>query len=1313
MTGALFYYILFAIYKFYHNGSTWHCDCIYLKKHDARYIHVSTTPRPKYIAFITGRGRDIDSLYGRKPKLDTAVDRAIVSFTVHGSKYSTNETGLPLVDIGPGSVNLCYTPYRYIGELGAQPNETNQGELPKQKSFGDEMTLDKGYNHKLKSTQKRPKIRIKGTEMKDQAKQLEQFYEDTMALAESTSEEDREKYQFVRESIDEMYTKVPNRLPGETRGLTHDEIIESLNEPQKETEDPSSPQELLGIYLKLIKAGLHEVAPLFGAQSNMDEMKVTEKCLKALKKEESCGYKYPITGTPDELYNDPNVYKSWGRTPLYHTQHMGAPSTTKGLVQDVPSTIEDRILSSDKQKDAHELESRLESIRVDRLLSNIDGVTSEVTSDIKSVVLNIDMSNNQWELELKSKDRQRQLEMLLALNPYNPWDKYKQMKKAESSIKDTLEIKYNISGNNVKLGYVVPGDQESLNKIQSQTVDHTEFIKGYLHYYLMLPEDIQTLEYLNKAECLEDVLKLFDIFDKIDREPQPEITGIFDRFMMFLFPNSQGFPKFDKDAQFPRSMDNMGSLKHRFNILNAVVALVRSQKLIKTYASDIFKEQRMKKMLETIEHGLELEIQRLKLGITDISIGTHRMCHVDDVLLATVSAALSAWNVRNGIQGIVDAIIVLTLKLMTEMRPKYLIATAINLEYIHTLPRKVFYKFIQTVAAHIERMVDIDLGNIAVKPESKPWMDFETAARTLSLLAQHPQCLNKVFMNKFMQIYKRDYLKLKIPKPGQVQVSPTFPHGYQNILHYEPGRMLEQLTQEGKIAASPEDSGNTAEEPIHPELIYNLRQPWRDPFLNKANIKTIETHCKQSDVDTDKWEYGRTTEEMDDEEDLISMQWEDLMYLKMDRQMKIQAVRSRYHHYITSLMKCLSWCDMTMEYQDLVKKLQIAVPQFKPHSATAMAVLRTIRPKTEIEHEMLLQAYDSIIQAKWDLKAEQWLDIMEVYKEATSGNDREARLQINQGFISRMYDQFVTMKSPKPRILKQAVTLLKHFNTGLNKKQLCHIFQQIFHDITDYSYIQIQGLNAEALDYPLETLTFVLTVAAELGVRHDETWEVYLKLLNIFKHTLSLEDINDILLAIKMAKYTGVKNVGNMLMMRACNAIEVIPNLCHRVLIDIMQNALSIKVTPIKLLRWYLYLQLYDIPQSDMDRLSMDIVSDNPKYEVDFRGWKLPRRVMNQDATQDSEIVPVSINENEAIVPPDELKYRMKCIYKGPGPYTGNMKIKVDATLPEDIVESLKEIVGKVINEYQTTPEDIRLFKLAGLMQQNNHIIAKQTDYIE
>ncbi|GFE52977.1 ADP-ribosylation factor [Babesia ovis] len=1161
-----------------------------------------------------------------------------------------------------------------------------------------------------------PYIRMKGTDMKQAVKEYENLYKQTEKLQQSSDEKDREKHTFIQTNMEDIKELYPVRHVGETTGLTSEEIIEEIRAQLPEEPRATKMLDLLYVYLRLVKAGIVEAMDEAGLFNRRNYTNVTKKCMKILEKEEKCGYKFPIAGTPDEWYNDPNVYKSWGRTELYLTQHMKEPTTTRGPVEPRTYSFEEQILTNDKKQDMHNVEAKLDEIRVKRLEENLEktlNATGVYKGDTSTGSTHVKHKFNIGESPLKtvmvSGERQRQLELLLSLNPYNPWDLYKRMKRTREVpiIDKTIELTYNINDVGVKVNF----DNDYKDNLGGTTRD--QFLRDYLHYFLMLPEDHKILKEFTHAQYLHDILEYFDVQNRPDRTWKPDVVSLTSRFFTFLFPSSEGFPKNTAVSSFEKTKSlDYSALSHRVNVLNAIVALLKSQKLVKEYTADIFTEQRFKTMLGTIERALEIEIKRLQLGIVDIQVPSidAQFCAVDDVLLASLSASLSAWNIIHGIEGIVDAIIVLTTALRKEMHAKYLVAIGVNLANLHKLPRTVFQKFVNTLAEQVHERMSQDIAMLAIDPNHERWMDFDTAVQCTGLFAQYKHCLTKEFMTKFMTLYKNDYMNMRIPDIKDVEISPTFPYGYQNYITYESPKKEEDLPidahNSGKrhMTSGFRKSSKKDEDEYHPDLHY-LPTPEENPYLNTENIHTVQSHHTTAPSDHDRWKFiGDISQDDDHEEfDRLVQRFEDRNYLRIDRQIKIQAVRGRYFQYIWSLLACLSWCDMITQNSELVQHLTAkgALGEFEMHSASALAVLQTITPKTEEEHNLLTKAYAAIINAKWTIRLENWFEIMNHYCEAVSPreNGMPPRIKPDKGFVYRMFYNFVRLRSPNPRLLKDAVNIMVRFRDVLSKGQLHMLFNQICEGITDYSCVQLQGLNAEALSYPIWVITFVLTKAADCGIRPDATWEVYLGLLKRFKHTLSLEDIKDVLVAIKMANYTMLDEIGDILMCRACNVVEVTPHVDIHLLCDIMDLALSMSIPPTKLIRWYLYLQFHDIPQSDMDRLARDMISGRCDYEVDFQGWKRPRRYLDHSVTdKDSVIVPVGLEGNEEYHPGDEMKYVMRRIFKDPPPYSGEIKQR-NYKLPPDILKRLQKIVRTLLSRrYKLTSGDIALFRIAGVI---------------
>ncbi|ORM41862.1 uncharacterized protein BXIN_0565 [Babesia sp. Xinjiang] len=1219
---------------------------------DIQYSHISKA------AFVPARGNDGNFLYGRRPKVNRTEKGGCGTVTPKWdlSVYSNHDDEIlePYGDNVPlesGDNAFIHDEVRRtIQEIKTrgEPERTRveNSNLKKDDTITDDENDEDTYY-----------VRKQGKTHEQELKTYEDLYSTLEQWRKSDKKGERDIYGFLQRRMKEMKKTSKSQYANAAEDMTVEDFIEEVKKQSKNREEKTTITYKWHEYIRMLKSGIADKIRQAKRSRCTNASDIVDRSYKILTREEQCGYRYPIAGSPEERYSDPNVYKAWGRTGLYQTQYLRTLPRAHGKVEQREQTLEELILSNSPKKDTDQMGRQLDEIRLNRLEKNMtqtdsnrqnsmDKVTQEKDQMVATTFsAKVDVNDTELEKQLIAGNRQTQLEMLLALNPYNPWDKYKRMKMVQTAIEThkTIEITYKLKSVGVKVN--INDTTEKPNQ---------QFLRDYLHHFLMLPEDHEIMQEFKNAQYLYDVLRYFDLFERETPKQEPEFLDLQDRLFNVIFPALKGFPKPPPNPEYPMTMTPDKKPKNfRVNAVNALLALLRAQELTTLYAADIFTEQRIKTILATIERALELEITRLKLGITDIQMPDleAHLCQIDDAYLATLAATLSLWNIVDGVEGIVDAIIVLTNARIAEMRPKYLVATAVNIANIHKLPKSVFLKFVKAIVQQMQKRFQEDLVHCAVDTNHTKWMDFETAAQTLNLLARYNHAINKEFMNTFMKLYMKEFMELKVPEPDEIE---------QNISI---------------------QTGNTTEE--HDDY-------WQ--CIRKADDEIMAERHR-----------------MDDE----------LRY-KLNRRMKVNAVRGRKIQYIWSLISCLSWCDLTQEYRYLVKKLNMAsvVQDFKMHSMGALAVLQTCSQDTEEEQILVMRALAALMDVRWTLKGEQWLEAMEVYREATlpRENGKPPRIKTDSAFIVTMYNQFVKAKTPNPKILRRAVDILHGFHPNLSRKQLEQLFSQMCDEVTDYSYMQVQSLDAERLEYPLREVAHVLRMAAKSGVRLDKPWNSFLELLNIFKHTLTIEDIHETLFALKAANYTGLEQIGDLLICRACNIVEVMTDTDPKALCDIMELALSIKIPPAKLLRWYIYLKFHDIPESDMGRLAMEMLGQKREYDIDFRGWKRPvgHSIKGENIQLISNLTaPLKMHGAHPYMPNDKLKYVMLRTIKEPPPYTGDIRTREGAQLPEDIRQRMETVVAGLLQAgYTLTPSDLELFKMAKIMPKQTQDHTNEYDTI-
>ncbi|KAK1444999.1 hypothetical protein BgAZ_109050 [Babesia gibsoni] len=1128
------------------------------------------------------------------------------------------------------------------------------------------------------------RFRTEGTNVKQEVESYEDLYATIEAMGDSKKKGDRDIHKFLKKKLKEVeeLAKEARHTDGEEEEYTVEDFLEAFTDPTVIREDPTTVSYIFHRYLWQLKEYNRKNAFKVNPPKKAVTRDVYERIMRHVDQEENCGYRYPIEGTPDERYSDPNAYKRWGRTEMHTTEFLNRPRRTFGKVEENEETLEDMIASHSTVKHERQIQKELEDIKNKKLvadMSAINNLSATLSPEKESVVAETFTATVDWKDNIIKKDfltieRNRQLQLLLALNPYNPWDEYRHMKmtKGRSNYEKPIPVTYKLKS--IRIGMNVYGTTQNEETVEDKIPNSNEidaegkqrndstkkfdpipeyFIRDYLHYFLVLPEDCEILKEFENAEYLYDVLRYFDIFEREAPEVAPELRDVQDRLFSIIFPGHDVFPRRPPNPVFPMTMTSEKRIdNYRINAINALAALLNVQRLAKGYTADIYSEHRVKLIIKTIENALNMEIQRLRLGISDLSISDvdAKLCVVDDAYLATLSAALSLFNITDGVENIVDSIILLTLSSIKEMRPHYLVAIMINMANIHKLPKSIFQKFFTAVVKHIETQMLEDLVKRASDASSPPWMTFETAIRILNVLARYPGALNRRFMESFMNLYEDSISALDVAEVEEIKETPT---------------------EINKLLGVPES-----------EDWVSVRQP-----------KNEVTEGRQREQDELK--------------------------LRIRREMNINAMEERIKHCVWSLMACLSWCNLTGKYKHVIKTLNMSsyMKNYRMNSVGAIAILETCSQSTEEERTLVERALVSLMEVKDALNDDKWLEVMDVYQAATlpSKEGDAPRLKVDRVFIRSMLNNFALMRHPKPYVLRKAVDILQRYLHYLSKEQGQELLRQMCDTACDYCFLDRHSLNAERLDFPIIEMAHILLVSALNNVRIDTAWKNFLEIIKMFKHALSLEEIRETLAALKAANYSGVKDTCDMLMTRTCDIIEVMPSADEHMICDIMELLLSLGVAPIKLLRWYLYLKFHDIPESDMDRLSIDLVRGRKAYEVDFRGYKRPvgdsvKRELIDPI--DEMYIPLNMDKDKPVVPTENLKYVMLNQTPEPPPYSGKIKPKQGVTLPRDIAIRLTKIVRNLYDSgSHLSQADIKLIKVANVLPKE--LVSSSSDVVE
>ncbi|KAK2194732.1 hypothetical protein BdWA1_000977 [Babesia duncani] len=994
-----------------------------------------------------------------------------------------------------------------------------------------------GFNPKRRKRYRNNNLVRKRETIAEEQAEYKKLHAKLEAWGKSKNKTERQLHDFLKENLHELKAEIEeeNEDDDDDETMSVAQFLEALDEEHgakdlQEAEWLDFLQTTRSKISKKIESMKHDVT----------QLDLVKKCMDRIQEEEKCGYRYPIVGTPDEIYSDPNIYKAWSSTLLSQVQYTNATRTSGGLVEPALDSLPDEMLSTSPLRNDVFIQQELDKIHLGHLDDLLNKAQApRVSTELKNVTV---MVKSKFD-SLLDMDKDSQLDLLRSLNEYNPFDEYIEVKKTSGKLFDEpIQVTMTL-GNSI-----VTDDTVGENCVQR--VD-PGFVRDYLNAFLMLPKDLDLLKRLESAEYLLDVLRCFDFFQKPPEPDPPQFVDLYDRLIQVIFPDLKGFPEKPKDPEFPSTRtEHKRTDVGRVNANCALMGLVRAQLLAGAYTADLFTEQRMRKILDILERCLVLEMKRMSLGISQMQLNPFELhvekldfCVINDAFLGTLSAALSLWNIKGGIENIIDAIIVLTIQKMSTFRAKYLIAVALNLSHVHSLPHAVFKKFMDRIVSHIHLKLKQDVSATLQDANAERWMDFDVATRLMHVLVRHRSSLTREFMTLFLELYKDDYINQKVPPAAKSFIV--------NV-------------QDEKIAIAEKDiPGWKSIYPKASELLQVMSDGESDQVLYE-DVEELGSEIKKYDIDA-------------------------------------HAIRGRWLQNLWSLMGCMSWCGLTRRYSALVTKLNfksyIAEIDFDSVGATAM--IETCNDWDPMGSALIHMALKKLMDLRFTMTCGQLLDTIQVYLEATSAdNGAKPRIAFDANFVKTMLKNFKKIMGPTPPQLIKAANLYRQLATKLSHKDTYLLFEDLLGTKSTLDILVRLGLNGELLEYPINTISKVLEIAGECRVRIDKAWQNHWEIIEVFLHTLSLEDISGILRAMVTSRYTRLLKSVNALLDRACQLMQVTRCIRHGPVLNILEASLKLNVVPVQLMRWYLYALLRESPP---------ILEKAQETDVDFRGWIRPR----------------------------------------------------------------------------------------------------------
>ncbi|UKK01330.2 hypothetical protein MACK_002143 [Theileria orientalis] len=997
--------------------------------------------------------------------------------------------------------------------------------------------------------------------------EFEEMMEKINQLAGSKEKKDKDLYSFIKKGLKEA-SKDQNVVL-----KTHD-IMKMIKNQEDLLESRNKKWQK---YLKSI--GVKPISKMESLEKYVQIQDLVEYNIEKKAKEDSCGFRYPIEGSPEEIYKDENEYKIWARTPLSQSQNAHSTREPMGELVKESKELEELIASTSRRYEK-KVKEDLKELRESGFMKKISNMVkyesynkgenenplenqSEWNGSSNDLKVKEDYKYRNEQLEnyyeffkrsLLKADTESKDKMLRVLNRYNPWDEYVKMKNLKGSL-PPMGVNYKVDMNKLRVSF---RSSEDLGESEV-----SKFLMDYLHYFLILRSDELMFEEFRDAKFLYDILRYFDVDGQVPQEEKKEHLSLEDRFFKIYFPEecADGFPKREPDAEFPLSLERHKGLMglsekvtgrennyHRVNMVSCLMALARSHALVGNYSADIFGEQRFKRMLETIETGLMLDLKSMDQGIEEIEVNNlnyKALCQVNGEYLATLTDILLEWNLRRGVENLLDLVLLLSLRKMEEMDAKSLVTIVRNVSYLTTLPESVYINFLGKVVDFVHERIKYGLVN------KEEYMPLEVGLDLLKVLSRYPDVVKREFMYSFMHQYTDEIVNMGKRMEEDMKLWFDMVKGNHNE-----GDEYDQFENED------EKSG----------LIRGLRKgkmlsgSYSFDYLSKR--KEYEHGWKSSNTYDEK------------KERMIA---------------KIESRRLQ----IYGLISCLQLSGMT-EYMYALSDLMeaFAIEDFELNSMAAISVLESFSEYGQFQKKVVMRAKNCLMKDKYQMDPERILLVLEKYMKGV----RERRLEPDSSFFCTMVRRFASLRDPSPETLVEAARITDEYAHNLSKEQLFEIYGDLTGVPLHYNFLTRIGLSGELLEYPIYTIARVLYYASKNKAVAEKNWKTFYEIIYLFKHILTSKDINSILDGLIVANFTKADELLDILCKRVCNLIEISEINSDEVM-EIMNKCLQLDYVPIQLLRFYTYSNMFELQNSE---LIQSLVDGPREYDVDFRGWKRP-----------------------------------------------------------------------------------------------------------
>ncbi|UKJ88961.2 hypothetical protein MACJ_002207 [Theileria orientalis] len=1000
--------------------------------------------------------------------------------------------------------------------------------------------------------------------------EYEEMMKQINQLARSKDKKDKELHSFIKKGLKEASTD-PNIVI-----KTHD-IMKSI---QKQEELLELRNKKWQKYMKRVR--VKPISKLESLEKYVQIKDPIEYNIDQKAKEDSCGFRYPIEGSPEEIYTDENEYKIWARTPLSQSQNAHSTREPRGELEKESKELEDLISSTSRRYEKKVIED-LKALRESEFRKQMNNMgTYEDDGKIEDEngsKLESSSEGNGFLNDLKVKEeykyRNEQLEnyyeffkrslfkadpeskdkMLRVLNRYNPWDEYVKMRSLKSAL-PPMGVNYKVDLNKLRVSF---RSSEDLGESEVR-----KFLMDYLHYFLILRSDEMMFEEFSRAKFLYDILKYFDVDGEVPQEENKEHLSLEDRFFKIYFPEEcpDGFPKREPDAEFPLTLERdkglmglsekvtgRGNDYHRVNMLSCLMGLARSHALVGNYSADIFSEKRFKNMLETIETGLMLELRRLDHGIEEIEVNDlnrKALCQVNGQYLATLTDVLLEWNLTRGVENLLDLVLLLTVRKMEEMDAKSLVTIARNVSYLTTLPESVYINFLGKVVDFVHERIKYGLVN------DEEYMPLEVGLDLLKVLSRYPDVVKREFMESFMHQYTDEIVNMGKSMEEDVKLWLTM----EKAGNFNEGGEYNNFENEDGTCG-------------------RIRGPRKCEMLSENH--KLEDLFRRKEY-KDGWRSSNSYDEK--KETMIS---------------KIESRRLQ----IYGLISCLQLSGMT-EYMYALSDLLEAftIEDFELNSIAAISALDSFSEYGQFQKKVVMRAKNCLMKDKYQMDPERILLVLEKYIKGV----REGRLEPDSAFFCTMARRFASLRDPSPETLEEAARITDEYAHNLTKEQLRELYRDLAGVPLHYDFLTRIGLSGELLEYPIYTIAKVLYYASKNKAVAEKNWKTFYEIIYLFKHILTSKDINSILDGLIVANFTKADELLNILCKRVCNLIEISEITSDEVM-DIMNKCLQLDYVPVQLLRFYTYSNMFELQNSE---LIQSLVDGPREYDVDFRGWKRP-----------------------------------------------------------------------------------------------------------